>query len=99
MGGLLKGNKLVEQEASKPLSNSVLGQAAVATVPTVTAGFWVTKVLTTGMGETGADFLFYDQLGMIALALAGIGLVAALVCSSSEHAGTCPGSTGWPSPW
>jgi uncharacterized membrane-anchored protein len=57
----------------------MLYQAAVSTVPAVTAGFWITKVLTTGMGETGADYLFHDKLGMIALPLAGLGLVVALM--------------------
>jgi uncharacterized membrane-anchored protein len=69
---------MVQREAVKPQPNSVL-RRALSTVPAVTAGFWVTKVLTTGMGETGADFLYHDQLGPIALPLAGVGLVGALV--------------------
>ena len=72
-------DKVVEREAVKPPPGSVLRQAALSTVPAVTAGFWTTKVLTTGMGETGADYLFHDKLGMIALPLAGVGLVAALM--------------------
>src|SRR4051794_29262609 len=75
-------NKVLQREAVvEPPPNSVVGWAgtALSAVPAVTAGFWVTKVLTTGMGETGADFLFHDQLGMIALPLAGLALLAALV--------------------
>ena len=74
-------NKLGQREVVvEPPPNSVLRQAAVATVPAVTASFWTTKVLTTGMGETGADFLYHDQLGpTIALVVGGVGLVAALV--------------------
>ena len=30
---------------------------AMSKVPEVTAYFWITKVLTTGMGETASDFL------------------------------------------
>jgi uncharacterized membrane-anchored protein len=45
-----------------------------ARVPAVTALFWAIKVLTTGMGEAGADWL-----GGISIALAGVVGVLALV--------------------
>src|SRR3954454_13580791 len=49
----------------------------IAKVPEVAALFWVIKVLTTGMGEAGADYL-----GGVSIALAGVvgvlGLVLAL---------------------
>jgi uncharacterized membrane-anchored protein len=47
-------------------------------VPEVTAAFWVTKVLTTGMGETASDFLFQHLLPSIALAIGIVGLGTAL---------------------
>jgi uncharacterized membrane-anchored protein len=51
--------------------------ALIAKVPEVTALFWVIKVLTTGMGEAGADYL-----GGVSIALAGVvgvlGLAVAL---------------------
>ncbi|NUP45856.1 MAG: hypothetical protein HOW97_00865 [Catenulispora sp.] len=53
------------------------GAAAAGKVPQVTLIFWVTKVLTTGMGETTSDFLnkTYDPQIMVVLAglvLAGV---------------------------
>jgi uncharacterized membrane-anchored protein len=48
-------------------------------VPEVTAVFWVTKVLTTGMGETASDYLFLHLDPVLALAIGVVGLVVALV--------------------
>jgi uncharacterized membrane-anchored protein len=48
-------------------------------VPEVTIAFWVTKVLTTGIGETAADFLFQNLAPPIAVAIGLVGLVTALV--------------------
>ena len=44
-------------------------------VPEVTAVFWVTKVLTTGMGETASDYLFghLDPVLALAIGVAGLG--------------------------
>ena len=47
-------------------------------VPEVTAGFWVTKVLTTGMGEATSDTLVRAISPYIAVALGAIGFVVAL---------------------
>jgi uncharacterized membrane-anchored protein len=47
-------------------------------VPEVTAYFWITKVLTTGMGETASDFLAHALNPVIAVGLGGVGLVASL---------------------
>jgi uncharacterized membrane-anchored protein len=47
-------------------------------VPEVTAVFWIAKVLTTGMGETTADFFAHRFSPYIAVALAGTALVGAL---------------------
>lgn len=52
-------------------------------VPEVTAYFWITKVLTTGMGEVFSDYLFKTLTHPIAIVLGGIGLVAALVLQFS----------------
>lgn len=51
---------------------------AVSTVPEVTLAFWVTKVLTTGMGETASDYLAHTLAPTVAVALGGLGFVAAL---------------------
>jgi uncharacterized membrane-anchored protein len=47
-------------------------------VPEVTVYFWITKVLTTGMGETTSDFLAHQIDPIIAVGLAGIVLAASL---------------------
>jgi uncharacterized membrane-anchored protein len=47
-------------------------------VPTVTALFWVTKVLTTAMGETASDYLVKTIDPVVAVAAAFVLLVAAL---------------------
>jgi uncharacterized membrane-anchored protein len=48
-------------------------------VPEVTVGFWVTKVLTTGMGEATSDTLVHQLPPVVAVALGFAGLVIALV--------------------
>jgi uncharacterized membrane-anchored protein len=53
-------------------------RTAAAKVPQVASLFWVTKVLTTGMGETTSDFLAHRLDPMIAVGLAGLVLVASL---------------------
>jgi uncharacterized membrane-anchored protein len=47
-------------------------------VPEITLIFWVIKVLTTAMGEVTSDYLVYQINPVIAVALGGIGLTAAL---------------------
>jgi uncharacterized membrane-anchored protein len=47
-------------------------------VPEVTPGFWVTKVLTTGMGEATSDTLVRQISPVLAVALGFVGLVVAL---------------------
>jgi uncharacterized membrane-anchored protein len=48
-------------------------------VPDVTAGFWVTKVLTTGMGEATSDTLVHQLPPVVAVALGAVALVIALL--------------------
>jgi uncharacterized membrane-anchored protein len=50
-----------------------------AKVPEVTALFWVTKVLTTAMGETTSDFMVHRLGPGKAIPLGGIALVVSLV--------------------
>jgi uncharacterized membrane-anchored protein len=47
-------------------------------VPEVTIFFWIVKLLTTAMGEATSDYLVFHIDPVIAVALGGIGLVAAL---------------------
>jgi uncharacterized membrane-anchored protein len=51
---------------------------AASKVPEVTALFWVTKVLTTGMGETTSDFLARTLDPVVAVGLGGICLIISL---------------------
>lgn len=55
----------------------------ITKVPQVTAFFWITKILTTGMGETTSDYLAHQLNPIIAVALGFIGLVVALVLQFS----------------
>ena len=71
----------MDDVATQDQLRPVARQAAVK-VPEVTAAFWVTKVLTTGMGETAADFLFHNLAHVIALAIGAAGFAAALVLQS-----------------
>ncbi|PZS36103.1 MAG: hypothetical protein DLM59_01820 [Pseudonocardiales bacterium] len=48
-------------------------------VPEVTAAFWVTKGLTTGMGESASDYLVHRLPPAVAVGLGGIALTAALM--------------------
>jgi uncharacterized membrane-anchored protein len=48
-------------------------------VPEVTVGFWVTKVLSTGMGEATSDTLVRSISPYVAVALGAVGFVVALV--------------------
>jgi uncharacterized membrane-anchored protein len=64
-----------ETKLDGPLA--ILGQAA-SKVPEVTVAFWITKGLTTGMGESSSDYLVHLLPPVVAVALGGIALVAAL---------------------
>jgi uncharacterized membrane-anchored protein len=52
-------------------------------VPAITAFFWITKILTTGMGETASDWLVTHFVPEIGVAIAGISLLVALVLQFS----------------
>ena len=52
---------------------------ALRKVPEVTVYFWIIKLLTTAMGESTSDYLVHQLNPVIAVALAGIGLLVALV--------------------
>src|SRR5215475_10054177 len=65
-----------QQYARLGAANRVRGMASK--VPMVTAIFWVTKVLTTGMGETTSDFLVHRLGPVPAVGLSGVGLLGAL---------------------
>jgi len=69
---------------SKTLSDTMhTAQSTLTKVPEITVYFWIIKVLTTGMGEVTSDYLAHLLNPVIAVALAGIGLVASMVLQFS----------------
>lgn len=62
-----------------------LAGRALSKVPEVTVYFWITKVLTTGMGETTSDYLVHRLGPPTAVAIGGIGLAAGLVVQFSAR--------------
>ena len=51
---------------------------ALSKVPEVTAYFWITKVLTTGMGETASDYLAHRFDPILAVGVTGLVLAVSL---------------------
>lgn len=47
-------------------------------MPEITAAFWITKILTTGMGETTSDFLVRQFDPPLVVAITGVVLIVAL---------------------
>jgi uncharacterized membrane-anchored protein len=69
---------------NQPLSVTMHQAKRIFTkVPEITVYFWITKVLTTGMGEVFSDFLVNRINPFIAVALGGMGLVASLILQFS----------------
>jgi len=66
--------------AAQPVHHAM---RALRKVPEVTVYFWIIKLLTTGMGETTSDYLVHQLDPLIAVALGGLGLAAALVLQFS----------------
>lgn len=65
---------------NKPLLADALHQQSVfSKVPEITAYFWITKLLTTGMGEVFSDYLVKQINPVIAVILGGLGLAAAII--------------------
>jgi uncharacterized membrane-anchored protein len=54
------------------------GQRLLRKVPEISVAFWITKVLTTGMGEATSDFLVHQLNPAVAVALGAAGLAVAL---------------------
>ena len=63
--------------SKQQLSSPTLRQAAVK-VPEVTAVFWIAKILTTAMGETGSDFMFMSLNHAVAIVLGLVGFTVAI---------------------
>jgi uncharacterized membrane-anchored protein len=64
-------------ETTLETPHAIVGHIAVR-VPEVTVAFWVTKGLTTGMGESSSDFLVHGLPPVVAVALGAVALAGAL---------------------
>src|SRR5450631_4637031 len=51
---------------------------AASKVPEVTVAFWITKALTTGMGESSSDYLVHRLPPVLAVAFGAVALAVAL---------------------
>jgi uncharacterized membrane-anchored protein len=69
---------MTASEVRQQIGPKASARHALSKVPEVTVYFWITKVLTTGMGETTSDYLAHRLDPVIAVGLGGVGLVAAL---------------------
>jgi uncharacterized membrane-anchored protein len=72
--------KYMDQSLS---STTHQAQRIFTKVPEITACFWITKVLTTGMGEVFSDYLFNTLTHPIAIAIGGLSLIASLALQFS----------------
>lgn len=74
---------MLEDSSPKGLAPGIVEPLAarnlISKVPQVTAVFWITKVLTTGMGETTSDYLAHTLNPLVAVGLGGLGFAGALV--------------------
>jgi len=61
------------------MPNRVSSQSFSSKLPTVTALFWLIKIITTGMGEAASDFLVRSLGNYLAVGLGAIVFAAALV--------------------
>ncbi|HUD07278.1 MAG TPA: hypothetical protein VMR34_05315 [Candidatus Saccharimonadales bacterium] len=60
-----------------------LPRQAIRKVPEITALFWITKLLTTAMGEATSDFLVFRINPYFAVSLGGVALLIALILQFS----------------
>lgn len=79
-GNYNRKNNSINKQTGGKLS---LGRGMLNKVPEITIFFWIIKVLTTGMGEVASDYLANHIDPVIAVAIAGIALVASLVLQIS----------------
>jgi uncharacterized membrane-anchored protein len=77
---LKKDNNVRENHSiiNKNWDTPSLGRQMLNKVPEITVLFWIIKILTTGMGEVTSDYLVIHIDPVIAVALAGITLIASL---------------------
>lgn len=62
-----------------PYADPYAKRAMLCKVPEITLFFWITKILTTGMGEVFSDHLAHTLAPAAAVGLGGLGLLIALM--------------------
>ena len=67
-------------------------------VAQVGLAFWIIKILSTGLGETGADYLDHKYSPIIVVAVSGLVLLASLLWQLSAKL-TRQSATGWRLSW
>jgi uncharacterized membrane-anchored protein len=65
--------------ARTTLASPQTGRVMAVKVPAATLGFWLLKILTTGMGETASDWLARNIDAVLAVAASGLVLAAVLL--------------------
>ena len=70
-------------ETGQPETPAVRERHPDTKVPEITAYFWITKILTTAMGEATSDFLVHQITPEIAVAFGGLALAISLVLQFS----------------
>jgi uncharacterized membrane-anchored protein len=65
--------------ARTTLASPQTGRTMAVKVPAATLGFWILKILTTGMGETASDWLARNIDAVLAVAASGLVLAAVLL--------------------
>jgi uncharacterized membrane-anchored protein len=69
----------------RPAGPAVGLRHAATKVPEVTVAFWITKVLTTGMGEATSDYLVFHMNPRLAVAIGFVAFVIALAWQFSRR--------------
>lgn len=70
---------LTRDSAHVPRQRDSMIRTMLTKVPEATALFWITKILTTGMGETTADYFGRSAYAVVIVAVAAIVLVGSLI--------------------
>src|SRR5215831_16647675 len=69
----------------RPASQPAARQYVASKVPTITAYFWIIKILSTGMGETTSDFMVHNYNPYLAVVVGGIGFAIAMALQLSAR--------------
>lgn len=71
--------KSIEKEQKHKILNRDIGMRMLKKVPEVTIFFWITKLLTTGMGEVFSDYIVTHLNPIIGLSVAALVLIGSFI--------------------